>query len=494
MQQWRASDSCARVFAIIVFGVLTIGVSILPASAQTTTSLSDPTTDVVYATIRGGSYANSNLSTLLATRASSDPEYHRRALLKFDTHNGIPAGSTVTSAQLTVTVKSGSGDSTRSIAAYQVTTSWSEREVTWLRRKKSQSWMRSGGDLGSKLDQETVGNKRGAKVTFNVTALVKQAVAGKLGTSRYTRVALVDLDSSTSESFREYYTPRDSNSSVRPVLKVTYQHGSNPAPARPSASSSSSFTASTSTSTLRVLQWNTHHGGVGTDGDQNAERLVKKAASFKPDIISFNEVERYTAWGNNDGPAVMAALMKQYTGRKWYYKFATATGSSTGNGNLVMSRFPFDSTGVRLLSHDRSAVDVVIHVHGRDIHFTSTHLDADSTGYRLSQIGELTAWQRTLAEPRIVAGDFNAWPGSSENAKMKGSYYDSWAEAQGDGTALAYSGNSAGNTRKSRIDYIYFSRGATALTLKSSQVYDVRDSHGVMPSDHRPVLTVFGIK
>jgi hypothetical protein len=27
--------------------------------------------------------------------------------------------------------------------------------------------------------------------------------------------------------------------------------------------------------------------------------------------------------------------------------------------------------------------------------------------------------------------------------------------------------------------------------VKSSQVYDTRASNGVMPSDHRPVLTVF---
>ena len=105
------------------------------------------------------------------------------------------------------------------------------------------------------------------------------------------------------------------------------------------------------------------------------------------------------------------------------------------------------------------------------------------------------AWQRTLSEPRIVAGDFNAWPGSSENAKMKGSYYDSWAEADGDGTAVAYSGNSEGNTRNSRIDYIYFSHAANSvLSLKSSQVFNVRDSGGVQPSDHRPVLSVFAIR
>jgi endonuclease/exonuclease/phosphatase family metal-dependent hydrolase len=491
MQRWCVSSRPARVFAPLVFGVIALVVAPLPTSAQTTVTLNDPTSEVVYATIRGGSYANSNLGTLLATRASSNPEYHRRALLKFDTHNGIPAGSTVTSALLTITVKVGSEDKTRSIAAYQITTSWNENEVTWRNRRTSAHWMTSGGDLGSKLDQEIVGSTAGTKVTFNVTSLVKQAVAGQLGSSRYTRVALVDLDGSTSESYREYYTPNDQNTSVRPVLKVTYHHGSTSTAAPPPASSSSSSSSSGGRSTLRVLQWNTHHGGVGTDGEQDTDRLIKKAASFKPDIVSFNEVERYSG---SDDPAVMAALMTQHTGQKWYYKFSSGTGESTGIGNLVMSRYPFDSTGVRMLSHDRAAVDVVIHVHGRDIHFTSTHLDADSTGYRLAEIGELVAWERTLGEPRIVAGDFNAWPGSSENAKMKSSYFDSWAEADADGNAVTYSGNSEGNTRNSRIDYIYYSRGATALTLKSSQVYDVRDSKGVMPSDHRPVLTVFGIK
>ena len=211
-------------------------------------------------------------------------------------------------------------------------------------------------------------------------------------------------------------------------------------------------------------------------------------------MVSFNEVEKYTSHGNYDEPAAMAALMKQYTGQTWYYKFSTASGDSTGNGNLVLSRFPFEASAVHLLSHDRSAVEVTIHVHGRDVHFTSTHLDADSTGVRLAQIGELMAWQRTLSEPRIVAGDFNAWPGSSENAKMKGSYYDSWAEADGDGTAVAYSGNSVGNTRHSRIDYIWYSHGASNLVLKQSQVFDVRDANGIMPSDHRPIMTTFIVK
>ena len=56
-------------------------------------------------------------------------------MLKFDTQNTIPQGSAVTSALLTVTVKTGSEDASRRIGAYQVTTSWAENEITWNRRR-----------------------------------------------------------------------------------------------------------------------------------------------------------------------------------------------------------------------------------------------------------------------------------------------------------------------------------------------------------------------
>jgi len=77
---------------------------------------------------------------------------------------------------------------------------------------------------------------------------------------------------------------------------------------------------------------------------------------------------------------------------------------------------------------------------------------------------------------------------------MKKTYYDSWGEAQADGTAVAYAGNTAGNTRNGRIDFIYFSHDAGNLVLKGSQVYDTRDANGVTPSDHKPLMSVFTVK
>jgi exonuclease III len=66
--------------------------------------------------------------------------------------------------------------------------------------------------------------------------------------------------------------------------------------------------------------------------------------------------------------------------------------------------------------------------------------------------------------------------------------------AEGLGTATAPSDISPfGATKKGRIDYIFYSKSAGNLVVKASKVYDTRAS-GVMPSDHRPVVTTFEVR
>jgi endonuclease/exonuclease/phosphatase family metal-dependent hydrolase len=480
----KVSRVCARALVVIA----ATAASVSAAAGQTTVIFNDSRPDVVYATLRAGAYADTNLPTVLTTRAAdTSTSNHRRAMLKFDTQNRIPAGSSVTSALLTVTVKSGgTSDSGRTIAAYQVTTSWAETEATWNRRRTSTGWTNAGGDLGSLVAKQVVSNVVGTKVTFDVTSLVKAAVTGQLGSSRYTRLALVDVDSATSDSTRNFYTPDDSNSALRPTLKVVYGTTTTTTTTAPAPSPT--------TSTLRVLQWNSQHGGTGTDGVLDPARFIKKAASFRPDVFSINEVERYDSYANYDAPVKLHALMEQYTGQKWYYKFQTGAGAADGRGNMILSRFPFIATSYDLLNWNDSALDVQIDVNGRTINFTTTHLYYNSTTARLTQIADLIAWEKGIAESRIIAGDFNAQPDTSESAAMRVPYIDSWAQAMSDGTAIAYPDNPTGKTRNSRIDFIYYSKGATALKLISSQVFDVRDANGVQPSDHRPLLSVFGFK
>jgi len=95
--------------------------------------------------------------------------------------------------------------------------------------------------------------------------------------------------------------------------------------------------------------------------------------------------------------------------------------------------------------------------------------------------------------------------------RMTNSYYDSWAQALNMGTAAAYPDNPVGfqtRTRRGRLDYVFYSRGASNLVIKSTQIPDSRDlgntnvviflgtldDKGVRPSDHNQMVANFELK
>ncbi|HTI38120.1 MAG TPA: endonuclease/exonuclease/phosphatase family protein [Vicinamibacterales bacterium] len=468
----------------------------IPAAAQTLVL-----NDANATTLRGGSYAATNYGSqgVLETRASSDPSYLRRALFKFDTNNTIAQGTPIKSAILTVTVASGSNGETRQISAYQERSSYDEYSATWTYRSGSTTWGTSGGDLGARYATATVTGTGGTKVSFDVTALVNAIVRGDFGTSRYTRILLIDEGPSDRLSYKQYYSDEASDASTRPTLTVVMGTSSTTSSGTTSTPTTTTSGGTTTTSgvKLRVLQWNTHHGGYGTDGVYSPDRLATWAAKFQPDIVMFNEIEKYTSWGNQDQPEVYKNLLQQKTGRTWYYVFAQEFGqwSSNGKGNLILSTYPLTWTGRYELVHnyDRSIAAAMVTVNGRNITLISTHLDPYDQTLRLTQATEVTGWAGSEPENRIITGDMNAWPDQTSIAQYDKYYYDSWAVAAAKGTAVAFSGNN-GETKSGRIDYIFSSKSSSSLSVSSSQVYDTRDANGVMPSDHRPVLTTFIVK
>jgi endonuclease/exonuclease/phosphatase family metal-dependent hydrolase len=248
---------------------------------------------------------------------------------------------------------------------------------------------------------------------------------------------------------------------------------------------------------LRVLQWNTHHGGYGTDNIFDPDRLATWIVKMQPDVVLLNEIERYTGWGYSDQPEVYKTLLQQKTGKTWYYVFAQEYGqwSSAGKGNMILSTVPFDYTSQYELVHnlDRSVAEAVITWNGRRITLLGTHLDPYSPDLRLVQAQEVTAMAALEPEARILTGDMNAWPDQTSIAYLNTLYTDSGTVALSPGTAVAFPGNDA-QTKNGRIDYIYYSKASTGLTVVSSQVYDTRDANGIMPSDHRPLLTTFSVR
>jgi endonuclease/exonuclease/phosphatase family metal-dependent hydrolase len=201
--------------------------------------------------------------------------------------------------------------------------------------------------------------------------------------------------------------------------------------------------------------------------------------------------------------------MIQKTGRTWY-QYHVPKYVGTTEGNLILSKYPFSSTSPRYLSYQRSVAQATVTVAGRTINFFATHLDPDSSSRRATQVAELTSWASGFAESRIVCGDFNAGPDTPEVSGMMSQYFDYWQVAMGAGVATAYPDNPVfmhTRTRRGRIDYVYYSRGSSSLTLRSAQIPDSRDlsnpnvviylgtldDRGVRPSDHNIVVVTFNV-
>lgn len=447
------------------------------AAAQTIV-LSQPGTQVTDTTLRSGSYANANLDNEpLVTRRSSDPEWERRALLKFDTERTIPRGTRIASATLTLTVKSGLGSGSRAVNVYRVPVGFLEDEADWVYRMGSQRWSTPGGDVAEQVTTFNASASAGSKVQIDLTSLVQKTINGDFDT-RYTRILMRDQGSDVKESIREYYGSEDSSSSRRPTLTIVL------------ASTATPSEPSTSGDTLKVLHWNISQG-YGTDGKSNISRVVDFIVANKPDVISFNEIMRYSS---SSQPKDIADQLKARTGKTWSYHWIQKSGASSGEGEAVMTHLPIETNDDYLLSASRSVAMVRINVNGRNIHVFSTHLDHQSSATRLSQVKQLVGWADNYAEQRIVAGDFNGWPGTSEINEMLKTYYDGWAVAKANGDAVAYASNPDGNTRNSRIDFVFHSKGASALAVTRAQVYDTRNSSGQRPSDHNPLIVTYRVR
>jgi len=296
----------------VVLCVAALGVT-TAAAAQTAMTINQSGTQVVYTTLRGGAYANTNQGADLETKNSSDMSVTRRALLKFDTTT-IAVGTPIASAKLTVTVQSGGSTSARRIATYQGTDSWNQTEATWNNRRATLPWSTAGGDLGALLDTQTVGNSGGSKATFDVTALVSQVVSGALGSSRYTRIELVDVDAPDDQSRRIYYTPDASTASLRPTLVVTFGSAST---TTTTTSTSTSSSTSTTSRPLRVLEWNIHHGGIGSDGVYDPNRIADWVAKMNPDVAALVELESWDSYYSGDQVAMYRQMLESRTGVTW---------------------------------------------------------------------------------------------------------------------------------------------------------------------------------
>jgi endonuclease/exonuclease/phosphatase family metal-dependent hydrolase len=220
--------------------------------------------------------------------------------------------------------------------------------------------------------------------------------------------------------------------------------------------------------TLRVLTYNIHHG-EGTDDRFDYERLANVINDLSPDIVALQEVDRGTERASGvDQAALLGKLCKMH------HAFGQAMPHQGGQyGEAILSRFPIEKVATHPLPYSlerepRAALEVRVQIEGiGPLVFVGTHLCHQGSDLRTQQtrrMSQLSA--KDEGPPIILAGDFNARPGSDP---MNVLLEDGWTDVV---------------APRSRIDYVLV-RASDPWKVKEVIIVDEP-----VASDHDPVLAI----
>lgn len=170
---------------------------------------------------------------------------------------------------------------------------------------------------------------------------------------------------------------------------------------------------------LRVMAYNIHHANPPSKPDViDIEAIAKAIKDQNPDLVALQEVDVNTL---RSGKFNQAEEIAKRLGMTFF--FAKAIDHGGGDyGVAILSKYPMSETKISRLPTEVStkgeprvlATAKITLPGGRLIRFGSTHLDAQrepvNRELQIKEINRITADEKL---PFIIAGDFNAVPGST---------------------------------------------------------------------------------
>ena len=201
---------------------------------------------------------------------------------------------------------------------------------------------------------------------------------------------------------------------------------------------------------IKVLSFNVF-GGRTTKLDFNLDAVAKVIKDTDPDLVALQEVDYKVNRSHQIDLATELGWRTKLTsifGRAMYYD-----GGEYGNG--ILSRHTFLYTRNLQLPNiegqePRAAVEVIMELPSRDtIAFISTHFSHEAQPGRALQAKEINKVFSVNAYPTILAGDFNAKPGSKPIDILE----ERWGSAYDKENPLF---TSPSNQPKNKIDYVMF--------------------------------------
>jgi endonuclease/exonuclease/phosphatase family metal-dependent hydrolase len=229
---------------------------------------------------------------------------------------------------------------------------------------------------------------------------------------------------------------------------------------------------------ITLVSWNLHFG-VDPDGDVDLERIARSIEQQGPSVVTLQEVSR--GWVMAGGTDLATWLAERLEMRMVF-----SPGADRQFGNAILTDLRLEDVTRLALPYgqgpqNRSAISADVVVAAGSVRVTSVHLqNKDTTPTRLTQIETLLAAEGDTAHA-IVAGDFNAEPGSPEIELMVAGGLVSAQDAAGDPTAMT----SPSTDPRRRIDWV-FGRGVS--------FGDVRVLDEARSSDHLPLVATFTIE
>jgi len=163
---------------------------------------------------------------------------------------------------------------------------------------------------------------------------------------------------------------------------------------------------------LRVVSYNIRHG-VGTDGRLDLERIAEVIRRLEPDLVALQEVDESCGRsGNVDQAAVLGRALGMH------HRFAAFMDFDGGRyGLAALSRFPITASRRHELpagAEPRALLELELAVDGleKPLSFSCVHADWTSEVIRTKQMRTVLDAIGGRPGPAILAGDFNAEPGS----------------------------------------------------------------------------------
>ena len=227
---------------------------------------------------------------------------------------------------------------------------------------------------------------------------------------------------------------------------------------------------------LRVMTYNLRFSQLAS-----AERLAERISEENPDFVALQEVDintsRFTVPDSVRLQNTIAIMAEKCGMFGFFGRTIDFAGGYYGIG--ILSKYPC----VSMLTHNlpnpagtepRVLLEGTFLLPGGTMKFSCTHLDHKSDSARAVQARFVLEKVATGTMPSVVAGDFNARPGSNAIELMEKSMVNLTC---GNPTFPA-------TAPVAKIDYI-FGFPASKLRLLSTEVLDI------LLSDHRPIVSTF---